>query len=555
MKIGNRARKQLGHLWPTARGFFGLWVICVTTISSITNASADNPLTSLIAVTRSGLVAGSTTPSGINEFLGIPYAAPPVGTSRWTPPKPYGLFPGFLWQATQFGSECTQPGGIGSEDCLFLNVYTPASQPRANEANLRVQGLPVMFWIHGGSLIRGAGNSYDPKRLVQNGVIVVTINYRLGYLGFFAHPAMDAEGHLNGNYGLMDQQLALKWVRDNIAGFGGNPDRITIFGQSAGGQSVYSQLASPLAAGLFRRAIAESGSYVSFQDYFNFIVPLATAETTGTMGVPSGTAISDAVGCISQTASCLRAVSASAFVAIEPATLYPFIDGALLPQALGAAFSSGQFNRVPVLTGTNHDEWRYFVALQYDLAGNPILTAAQYATATAALSGTALQPTVLALYPYANYPTGGEALGASGTDGIFSCPARNAIRSLSNFVTTYAYEFNDENAPPPQSAFGGSLTFPLGAYHTAELQYLFADTSFFGLPIGPLSPSQQLLSDAMISYWTQFAKTGNPNSSEQPAWSPYSTTADNFQSLMPPTPAPESSFDADHRCSTFWNTF
>jgi para-nitrobenzyl esterase len=317
-------------------------------------------------------------------------------------------------------------------------------------------------------------------------VIVVTINYRLGYLGFFAHPAIDAEGHLNGNYGLMDQQLALKWVRENIAGFGGNPDQITIFGQSAGGLSVYSQLASPLAASLFRRAIAESsGSYVSF------IVPLATAETTGTMGVPSGTAISDAVGCTSQTASCLRALSASAFVAIEPAGLYPFIDGALLPQALGAAFSSGQFNRVPLLTGANHDDFRFFVALQYDLAGNPILTAAQYATATAALWGTALQPTVLALYPYANYPTGGEALGASGTDGIFSCPARNAIRLLSQFVTTYAYEFNDEEAPPPQSSFGGLLTFPLGAYHTAELQYLFTDTSFFGLPTAPLSPSQQ----------------------------------------------------------------
>ena len=412
-----------------------------------------------------------------------------------------------------------------------------------------------MFWIHGGALRRGGSNPYDPTRLVGKGVIVVTINYRLGYLGFFAHAAIDAEGHLNGNYGLMDQQLALKWVRDDIAGFGGDPDRVTIFGESGGGQSVYSHLASPLAAGLFRHAIAESGSYVSFQDYFNFIVPLATAETTGTLGVPSGTTISDAVGCTNQTASCLRAVPASAFVAIEPSTLYPFIDGSLLTQTLGAAFSSGQFNQVSVLTGTNHDEWRYFVALEYDLAGNPILSAAQYATATTALWGAALQPVVLSLYPYSNYPTGGEALSASGTDGIFSCPARNAIRSLSNFVTTYAYEFNDENAPPLQSAFGGSLTFPLGAYHTSELQYLFAETSFFGLPTGLLSPSQQQLSDAMISYWTQFAKTGNPNASGQPAWSPYNPTTDNFQSLIPPTPAPETTFDAAHRCSSFWNTF
>ena len=148
MKIGNSARSRVGHFWPIARDF-RLWIICLVALVSGTNASADNPLTPPIAVTRSGLVAGSTTPGGIDEFLGIPYAAPPVGTSRWTPPKPYGLFPGFRWQATQFGSECTQPGGIGSEDCLFLNVYTPASQPRANEANFRGRGLPVMFWIHG----------------------------------------------------------------------------------------------------------------------------------------------------------------------------------------------------------------------------------------------------------------------------------------------------------------------------------------------------------------------------------------------------------------------
>jgi para-nitrobenzyl esterase len=204
MKIGNSAHNQLGRFWPIKD--FRLWAICLVALVSVTNASADNALNQPTAVTQSGIVTGSTAPGSVNEFLGIPYAAPPVGTSRWTPPKPYGLFPGFLWQATQFGSECIQPGGIGSEDCLFLNVYTPASQLRANRANFRGRDLPVMVWIHGGSLIRGGSNSYDPTRLVQNGMIVVTINYRLGYLGFFAHPAIDAEGHLNGNYGLMDQQ-------------------------------------------------------------------------------------------------------------------------------------------------------------------------------------------------------------------------------------------------------------------------------------------------------------------------------------------------------------
>jgi para-nitrobenzyl esterase len=542
--------------WPDPLGlvrklFFGVAVISAFALAPATTASPGNALNRPFAVTQSGVVIGSTTADAVNEFLGVPYAAPPVGELRWRPPKPYGLFPGFLLEATQFGSECTQPGGIGSEDCLFLNVYTPANQPLQTYR----RGLPVMVWIHGGGLRRGGSNPYDPTRLVNEGMIVVTINYRLGYLGFFANPAIDVEGHLNGNYGLMDQQLALKWVRDNIRGFGGAPDRVTIFGQSGGGQSVYSQLASPLAGGLFQRAIAESGSYLSFQDYFDLIVPLAAAETTGTAGVPSGVAISDSVGCTDQTASCVRAVPAATMVAQEPPTLYPFIDGTLLTQTLGAAFTSGQFNRVAVLTGTNHDEWRYFVALQYDLSGNPILTAAQYAAAITAFWGPALQPTLLSLYPYASYPNGGEALGTLGSDGVFSCPARNAIQSLSRFVTTYAYEFNDENAPPPQSSFGGLLTFPLGAYHTSELQYLFRSANFFGLPTAPLSAAQQQLSDTMIHYWTRFAKTGDPNSPGEPAWSPYSAAADNFQSLIPPTPIVESSFDADHYCSTFWNTF
>lgn len=465
------------------------------------------------------------------------------------PPSSYGLFPGFILQATQFGSKCTQASG-GSENCLFLNVYTP----RLNIGDGGGHGLPVMVWIHGGGLVNGSSDPFDPTRLVKKGVIVVTINYRLGYLGFFAQSAIDAEGHLNGNYGLMDQQFALKWVRRNIAGFGGDPHRLTIFGESAGGQSVYAQLASPLAAGLFGGAIAESGSYSEFQDYFSRIITLAEGETTGSGDVPSGAAIADSVGCTSQTASCLRVLPASTMVAGEPYPVFPFVDGTLLTQTPSAAFASGEFNQVPVISGTNHDEYRVFVAQDYDFVGNPILTSAEYDAAVAKLWGSTLGPPVLALYPFASYPFGGEALGASGTDGIFSCPARNADQLLSKFVTTYAYEFNDENAPPPQSAFGGSLTFPLGAYHTSEVQYLFKGYDVFGLPVA-LSPKQMRLSNAMISYWTQFAKTGDPNSSGEPVWSPYSASTDQFQSLIPPTPVVESNFAAEHQCSTFWDTF
>jgi para-nitrobenzyl esterase len=548
MKNSEKANKRLNHYGFTSRLLFGAAALCVFTLISVATASADDSSQRPIAFTESGIVIGATK-GGVNQFLGIPYAAPPVGAQRWRPPKRYGFFPEFVLQATQFGSECTQAGG-GSENCLFLNVYTPKTESGDGGGH----GLPVMFWIHGGGLINGSSTPYNPDRLVKKGVIVVTINYRLGYLGFFAQSAIDAEGHLNGNYGLMDQQFALGWVRRNIASFGGDPDRVTIFGESAGGQSVYAQLASPLAAGMFRGAISESGSYAEFQDYYSNIVTLAVGETSGTTAVPSGAAIADSVGCTNQTASCLRAVSASTMVAAEPFPLYPFVDGTLLTQTMSAAFASGEFNQVPVISGTNHDEYRLFVALDYDLIGNPILTSAQYDTAVTALWGPTLSPPVLVLYPFASYPFGGEALGASGTDGVFSCGARIAGQSLAKFVPTYTYEFNDENAPPAQSAFGGLLTFPLGAYHSAELQYLFPGIDVFGLTV-TLSSQQMRLSDAMVSYWTQFAKKGDPNSSGEPLWSPYGASTDQFQSLIPPTPVVESNFDSSHLCSIFWDTF
>jgi para-nitrobenzyl esterase len=541
MRKRNSGKANQGHEHGglISKHLLGVVAICMVTLGMAQTASADDRP---IALTESGVVIGLRVDAA-NEFLGIPYAAPPVGHRRWRPPQRYGLFPGFLLQATQFGSECTQGGG-GSENCLFLNVYTP----RSASGNGGGPGLPVMVWIHGGGLVTGSSDIYDARRLVKNGVIVVTINYRLGYLGFFAQSAIDAEGHLNGNYGLMDQQFALKWVRRNVAGFGGDPDRVTIFGESAGGQSVYAQLASPLAAGLFVGAISESGSYLEFQDYFPYIVSLADGEA-------SGAGIADSVGCTNQKASCLRAVPASTLVAGEPGSLFPFVDGTLLTQTPTAAFASGEFNQVPVISGTNHDEYRLFVADEYDLMGNPILNSGEYDNAVAALWGPGLDPAVLALYPFASYPFGGEALGASGTDGWFSCPARNADRSLSKFVTTYAYEFNDENAPPSQSLFGGLLTFPLGAYHSAEIQYVFGGAgNIFGL-VAPLSPKQLALSRAMMSYWTQFAKTGDPNSSAEPVWSPYSSLTDQFQSFIPPKPAVESNFDLNHRCTAFWDKF
>jgi para-nitrobenzyl esterase len=515
--------------------------ICAVTLGSALDATAGFPA---FAFTESGIVTG-TSVGKVNEFLGIPYAKPPVGALRWLPPEPYGPFKGFFLNATTFGSECTQGGG-GSENCLFLNVYTPQNVLLEDLIQDRGRGLPVMVWIHGGSLTSGAGSGYDPSQLVKKGVIVVTINYRLGTLGFFAESQIDAEGHENGNYGFMDQQFALKWVQKNIAGFGGDPKRVTIFGESAGGQSVYANVASPTAKGLFHGAISESGSYSSFADYLESIIPLAQGETTGSAFVPAGDTIASALGC--STSACLRALPAASLIAENSSVIYPFIDGTLLTQTLGASFASGEFNQVPMISGTNHDEYRLFVALDTD-GGAALANLADYDFAVEALFGSELAPILEVLYPDgppANDVNGPIALGAAGTDGIFACPARTADQSLSQFVTTYTYEFNDENAP--EFPFPG-LTFPLGAYHGSELPYLFV---LDGAP-AVFTLEQEQLSAAMTTYWTQFAKNLNPNSSSLPAWAPYSSSTDVFQSLIPPTPMPESTFNAEHNCSVLWD--
>ena len=490
-------------------------------------------------VTESGPLKGIIN-GNISEFLGIPYAAPPVGALRWTPPQSFGTWQG-LREASTFGNVCTQ-GGQGSEDCLFLNIYVPNFKKNGNKHG--GGATPVMFWIHGGGLTGGAGSDYDPTPLVNKGVIVVTINYRLGYLGFFAQTALDTEGHDAGNYGLMDQQFAMKWVQRNIGQFGGDPSNVTIFGESAGGHSVYCNLASPTAAGLFAHAISESGSYLMFDNFIASIVTLPVGESTGSGLVPGGNSVASGLGCT--TAACLRAVSNTELVSLQPGTLYAFVDGTLLTETPAQAFADGHFNQVPVIAGTNHDEWRIFVAEQYDESGNPILTEPEYDAATIALWGTLLGPIVLSLPPYAYVPPGGQVLGRSGTDGIFACSARTGDELLSNFTNTYAYEFNDENAPPQPTPAG--LSFPLGAYHGSEIQYLF-DTGFFFEFTAP----QQQLSAAMVSYWTNFAATGDPNGGSLPTWSLYDPTTDVFQSLIPPTPTTESTFSDDHLCDGFWS--
>jgi len=500
--------------------------VSASTLGGHAAASAGGP----VVGTANGPVRGLANGT-VNEFLGIPYAAPPVGALRWQPPQPAASWSG-VRDATQFAPHCPQPPSpFGqasmSEDCLFLNVFTP-SHHKTGSHN------PVMVWIHGGALVTGESNDYLPTKLVEDGVTVVTINYRLGALGFLAHPALaDASGQ-SGDYGLMDQQAALRWVQRNIASFGGNPRNVTIFGESAGGLSVLSQVASPQARGLFERAIVESGSYNLTQ------ASLSSAEAAGESFAASA-------GCASQTAACLRNLPVSTILANENTAGYtPNINSGVLPQTLKTAFATGNFNRVPIINGTNRDEWRLFVALS-ELAGDPV-TASNYQSMISSTLGVppAAAAVIAAQYPLSAFPSPSVALGAVGTDAIFTCPALAIDESVSRFVPTFAYEFNDENAP---ELFLPPVSFPYGAAHASEIQYLM-DLPTVAFP-GTLSASQQQLATIMKGYWTNFAERGFPSSSGTPFWPLFNNLTQKMQSLTPPTPQADSDFATTHNCA-FW---
>jgi para-nitrobenzyl esterase len=536
---------RTGRRWPLATGLVAApaaAALAATLLAACTAAAGtgtapagrQNPAARLIVATADGKLRGQEAGT-TDEFLGIPYAAPPVGPLRWRAPQPAAPWAG-VRPATRFGPHCPQyasPFGLAStsENCLFLNVYAPADSPRSGS-------LPVMVWIHGGDLTAGESNDYNPAGLVHDGTVVVTINYRLGALGFLADPALATRaGGPTGNYGLMDQQAALRWVQQNIRQFGGNPRDVTLFGESAGGLSVLAQLVSPAARGLFAKAIIESGSYSLLQP------SLATAEA-------SGEAFAAKAGCASpgQAAACLRRLPVQTILNDQGA-VGPDIDGLVLPQSIGTALASGDFARVPVIDGTNHDEWRLFVAIFEPLTG-PV-TAANYQSmiASTASVSPAEAAVVAAHYPLSSFPSPAEALGAVGTDAIFACPALTIDEELSRFTRTFGYEFNDSGAPerflPPPPISG----FSYGAAHASELQYLF-QLSDAPIP-GTLTPAQQRLAASMQRYWTNFARRGSPSSPGEPAWPQFSTGSQRMISLVPPAPQAETDFAAEHQCA-FW---
>ena len=498
-------------------------------------ASPTSGGTNPIVRSDDGLVRGMTSGT-VDEFLGLPYAAPPTGNLRWRPPQPAAGWSG-VRDATTFGPSCPQapspfaPPGPFSEDCLYLNVYTPAARSSFG-------GRPVLVWIHGGGLEQDGARNYDGTKLAADGVVVVTINYRLGALGFLAHPALASRpGGSAGNYGLMDQQAALRWVQRNIARFGGDPDNVTIAGQSAGGLSVLAQLVSPGARGLFQRAIVQSGTFALNQQ------PLATAEA-------AGETFATAVGCPDQTAACLRNAPVSDLVAKFGVEIPGVVDGSVLTQPIGTALARGQFARVPVINGITHDEELLFVAglgLTVSQGTNiplaaPLSDSANYQPDIAqALGVSAARAAAIANeYPLSAYPNSVVAFSLLVSDASFACPALQVDRwTAARGVPTYAYQFNDDNAPV------NILGFSLGlATHGAELPYLFDQPN---TPV-TLNADQQALAASMRTDWASFAGTGNPSSRALP-WPSFNGTR--VLSLVPLQSQVTTDFATAHHCS-FW---
>lgn len=510
--------------WTRRAGVLsGALLLSAVGLSAVPAAAAEGP----IVTTRYGQVQGKAGETA-HAYLGIPYAAPPTGDRRWKPPSPPASWTG-VRDATAPGNPCMQgPSstpwgdlagpGTPSEDCLYLNVHTPAQRS--------VLKRPVMVWIHGGGFTIGSGSFYDGGKLAARGdVVTVHLNYRLGAFGYFAHPGLAAESAqgISGNYGLLDQQAALRWVRDNIAAFGGDPGNVTVFGESAGGGSVCQHLVSPRALGLFDRAIAQSGC--------GFTLPTQDSQQR------NGSAWAAGLGCAD--VACLRARPAGELLSasLSPTARWvPNVDGRVLPLQVNEALESGRFHRVPVLQGTTADEGRLSVATAYDLAGRQ-LTAAGYPVAVRALYGDRADA-VLARYPLTDHGTPAEALGAVLTDSQFACPQSRTAGLMAAHTRSYQYEFADRHA---MDYLNLPVGFPLGAPHGSEIRYVFGGVSG--------TPAQNALADRMLGYWTNFAKTGLPYAAGAPRWPLFPQV----QTLAPEGITSGTTFPRDHKCD-LWNT-
>jgi para-nitrobenzyl esterase len=491
--------------------FAGCLAGCLATLplycaqGNATAASPSDAKRSSIVDAPSGKIEGLTE-GRLRVFKGIPYVLPPVGTARWKPPSPMPRWEGAR-KAVEFGPACLQPKPQlstvytrdpmpMSEDCLTLNIWTPIAAHNA----------PVFFWIYGGALVGGASREpfYDGTRLANQGIIVVSINYRLGVLGWLAHPELSAESPdgVSGNYGLLDQIEALRWVQHNIGSFGGDPSNVTIAGESAGALSVMYLMAAPAARGLFAKAIAESAYMIS--------MPALKQRNFGTPSAEeSGTKLAAALH--TPNLAALRAMDASKLAEAAPAAMYfpwPTIDGHVLPRQLVDVFDRGEQAPVPLLAGFNSGEIRSLRIL----APPPPATASEYET-TIRERYLDLADEFLRLYPSTNLQ---ESIWATTRDALYGWTAERLVRKQAALGQPSFLYFFDHGYPAEEAA-------GLHAFHASELPYVFGtlDSTPPLWPKIPATPEEIKLSDAMIGYWSSFARAGRPRATNEPDWPPF----------------------------------
>jgi para-nitrobenzyl esterase len=449
---------------------------------------------------KAGELVGGSLAAGGSVFKGIPYAAAPTGTKRWQSPQAFAAWQGTR-AATAYGPACEQPGqgwndslvASMSEDCLYLNVWTPAVKPKVR--------FPVMIWIHGGAFTGGAGTDplFAGDALVEKGVVLVTLNYRLGIFGFYAHPDLTRESihHTSGNFALEDQIAALQWVCDNIAAFGGDAGNITVFGQSAGGMSVVTLLASPLMKGKFQGAIIESGAILAVPP----LKRLKDAETTGNEF--SG----------ADNLQTLRELSATELLkrfgtfmtTHRESRMAPVIDGYVLSADPAEIFGQHQENKVPLIIGNNAREG--FGRLSEDALPSAI---AQFYGVDAAAA--------VPLYAAAD-PVLGPPSAQWLTDTSFRCSAVvMASRHAAGGAAVFSYQF-EQSIPGREGD---------GAAHSYELPYVFGNLLPSGPLAGPFGATDRQLSSAMLSYWTNFAKHGDPNGAGLPLWAKFNPATGSY---------------------------
>ncbi|HVS63467.1 MAG TPA: carboxylesterase family protein [Thermoanaerobaculia bacterium] len=516
----------LRRLAPAAALVFGTAIAAGSVTACSPTAQATGPSDAPVAVTGGEVAGALDADAEVAVYRGIPYAAPPIGELRWKPPQPVGRWDGVM-TANSFGPACMQtpypegsfyasPPVETSEDCLTLNVWTGAAP---NEAR------PVMVWIHGGALTRGSGANavYDGTNLAKKGVVVVTLNYRLGPFGYLAHPELSAESEhgSSGNYGILDQIAALRWVRDNIASFGGDPDNVTIFGESAGSWSVNYLVATPLARGLFHRAIGQSGAN------FGDMVPLSSDAQESEEGTAEADGIEFAEAAGAATLADLRALPAEQIVATFTGAGRGFrtrgnVDGWVFPKSVSEIFAAGEESPVPVIVGFNAHEMTTLTPASTVPATRDALldrVRRQY--------GDDRVDAYLAAYPADSDADAAASSYASGRDGLFGWQMREWARATTrNGRAAWLYYFTHEPVIEGRD---------LGAFHAAEIAYAFDNEGVSGR--GEVGEADSRIADLVSSYWVNFAEDGDPNAPGLPEWPRYDLENEAYQELGAPTPS------------------